>query len=239
MAKIKITESEFRKIIREEGEKIKKEMILRTHLEKIDSELAQLKEVHAGGNMAPGTDGVHAGQKKAVFDKKGTHLVEDQEDLDMDTEEMPSTDMGAEEMPSVDMGAEEMSSDDMSPDMGTISIDKVMAAIKNLGNQLDLTGSVEFDGGVDASEMGSEDMGSEMGSEEISADGDGEMELDVDVQNDTEDAGVEDMPASEEKEEEESVVDECADDMAQESNNPLNESISKETLRMKFLAGIK
>lgn len=175
MKKIQISESEFRKLIREEGEKIKKEIILRAQLEKIEQELSKLNEVHAGEEMSPGPDGVHSGQKKPVFTKKGSHLVEDETE-EMDSEEVPT------EVPVDDASPEDVSMETPSEEQSeTISKDEIMAALQDLGNKLDLTGTVEFTG--DGDEMGGE--------------GEDIIELDVDVEN-----GAEDAMGSEESSEE-------------------------------------
>lgn len=224
MEKIRISESQFRKMVREEGEKIKKEILLRAQLEKIDQELAKLSEVHAGGNMEPGKDGVHAGQKKPVFTKKGTHLVEDE------TEEM-----GSEEnsMDSVEETPEEES-------VETLSKSEIMDAIRDLGNKLDLTGTVEF--------TGDEESPEESGIEGA----DDNIELDVDVESDADDAEGSEI-ASETGEAEdvsgtEDELDECGDgtqmeekkgEVVAESVDPKKQKLNEERARMKFLAGLK
>lgn len=230
MEKIRISESQFRKMVREEGEKIKKEILLRAQLEKIDQELAKLSEVHAGGNMEPGKDGVHAGQKKPVFTKKGTHLVEDE------TEEM-----GSEENPmdSVEETPAEES-------VETLSKSEVMDAIQDLGNKLDLTGTVEF--------TGDEESPEESGIEGA----DDNIELDVDVEN-----GADDVEGSEMAPEDgeamdvsgtEDELEECGDgtqmeekkeevmektEVVAESIDPKKKKLNEERERMKFLAGLK
>lgn len=230
MEKIQISESQLRQMIREEGEKIKKEIILRATLQKIDQELSGLKEVHAGGNMAPGKEGVHAGQKKAVFTKKGTHLVEDE------TEEM-----GSEEVPT-EVPVEDVSMETPSEEQAeTISKDAIMAALQDLGNKLDLTGTVEFTG--DGDEMGGEDN----------------IDLDVDVENGAEDAigseeggeemGSEEMGSEEigsEEGGEEEPVDECGTkpmeenkpEMVAENTDPKKQKLMEERERMRKLAGL-
>lgn len=234
MEKIQISESQLRQLIREEGEKIKKEIVLRATLQKIDQELSTLKEVHAGGNMAPGKEGVHAGQKKAVFTKKGTHLVEDETE-EMDSEEVPT------EVPVDDASPEDVSMETPSEEQSeTISKDEIMAALQDLGNKLDLTGTVEFTG--DGDEMGGE--------------GEDNIELDVDVENGAEDAigseeGSEEMGSemgseigSEEGEEE--SVDECdtnpmeenKPEMVAESVDPKKQKLMEERERMRKLAGL-
>lgn len=80
---MKMTKSQLVQIIKEEAQKFKKEMSLKNELAKIEK---QLNEVHADGEMSSSkNDGVHAGQKKPVFQKKGTHLVEIQDEM-MDQE---------------------------------------------------------------------------------------------------------------------------------------------------------
>lgn len=79
---MKITKSELKKIIKEEAMRFKKKVQLEKELSQIQS---QLDEVHAGGEMSGSeNDGVHAGQRKPEFTKKGTHLVEDEMEDDMD-----------------------------------------------------------------------------------------------------------------------------------------------------------
>lgn len=232
MEKIQISESQLRQMIREEGEKIKKEIILRATLQKIDQELSGLKEVHAGGNMAPGKEGVHAGQKKAVFTKKGTHLVEDETE-EMGSEEVPT------EVPVDDSSPEDVSMETPSEEQAeTISKDAIMAALQDLGNKLDLTGTVEFTG--DGDEMGGEDN----------------IDLDVDVENRAEDAigseeGGEEMGSEEDLEEGEEGVDPktglplppkemggIKGGMVGENVDPKKQKLNEERERMKKLAGL-
>jgi hypothetical protein len=71
---MKITKSQLVQIIKEEAESFKKELKLKRELAEIEK---QLNEVHANGEMSSTEDdGVHAGQKKPVFKKKGSHLIE-------------------------------------------------------------------------------------------------------------------------------------------------------------------
>lgn len=223
MKKIQISESQFRKLVREEGEKIKKEIILRTKLSKIDQELARLNEVHAGGEMSPGPDGVHAGQKKPVFTKKGTHLVEDEEE-------------GMENMGSEEVGME-------SPEQEgeeTLSKAAVMDAIRDLGNRLDLIGNVEFTGDGDELEI---ETGEE-GEEEVP----GAEDLDVDVESGAEEANQEvpsiEVSSDENDGEEKEEVEECNTEMKQEvvqeaAKAPEKVKLTEEVSRMKFLAGLR
>lgn len=224
MKKIQISESQFRKLVREEGEKIKKEIILRTQLSKIDQELARLNEVHAGGEMSPGPDGVHAGQKKPVFTKKGTHLVEDEEE-------------GMENMGSEEVGME-------SPEQEgeeTLSKAAVMDAIRDLGNRLDLIGNVEFTGDGDELEI---ETGEETPGEEVP----GAEGLDVDVESGAEEASQEvpsievssDENGGEEKEEVEEYNTEMKQEVVQEAvKAPEKVKLTEEVSRMKFLAGLR
>lgn len=242
MEKISISESQFRKMVREEGEKIKKEIILRAQLDKIDQELAKLNEVHAGGNMEPGKDGVHAGQKKPVFTKKGTHLVEDDNE-EMDNQEMDGEEMGGEETP-MDTVVDMPSASEES--IETLSKDDIMNAIQDLGNKLDLQGTIEFVGNSEGMEDAEMEVGEENGAEDS-------IELDVDIEDGAEDAV--DSEMSPEGEEEmsdtgaEEELDECGDDtqmeekketgMVSENTDPKKQKLNEERERMKFLAGIK
>lgn len=233
MKKIQISESQFRKLVREEGEKIKKEIILRTKLSKIDQELAKLNEVHAGGEMSSGPDGVHAGQKKPVFTKKGTHLIEDEEE---GMENMGSEEIGAEDMGSEEVGME-------SPEQEgeeTLSKAAVMDAIRDLGNRLDLIGNVEFTGDGDELEI---ETGEETPGEEVAGG------LDVDVESGAEEASQE-VPSIEVSsdetggEEEKEEVEECNTEMKQEvvqeaAKAPEKVKLTEEVSRMKFLAGLR
>lgn len=233
MKKIQISESQFRKLVREEGEKIKKEIILRTKLSKIDQELARLNEVHAGGEMSPGPDGVHAGQKKPVFTKKGTHLVEDEEE--------GMENMGSEEIGTEDMGSEEVGME--SPEQEgeeTLSKAAVMDAIRDLGNRLDLIGNVEFTGDGDELEI---ETGEE-GEEEVP----GAEDLDVDVESGAEEASQEvpsiEVSSDENGGEEKEEVEECNTEMKQEvvqeaAKAPEKVKLTEEVSRMKFLAGLR
>ena len=68
---MKITKAQILQIIKEEVQKVKKEVILKRELAAIENELQSLDEmVRTGGQMAPGTDGVHAGQKTPEYDGK-------------------------------------------------------------------------------------------------------------------------------------------------------------------------
>ena len=78
MEPTKIKKSEIVSIIKEEVENFKKVSALKEQLAKINK---QLSEVYADGAMdAEKNDGVHAGQHKPVFQKKGSALIEDKED---------------------------------------------------------------------------------------------------------------------------------------------------------------
>ena len=74
---MKIKLSELKQIIKEEVDKFKKKVELQKQLSEIEK---QLEEVYAGEPMnAEKQDGVHAGQRKAEFKKKGTSLIEDKD----------------------------------------------------------------------------------------------------------------------------------------------------------------
>lgn len=220
---MKISKSQFLQILKEEAHKIKQELRLKKELAAIEKELNELNEVHAGGGMAPGEGGVHAGQKKAVFTKKGTHLVEKEAD-DME--------MGAGEGP--EMGSEAPVETDEVPAMGgegediTISKEAIKNALLALGQQLDLTGEINFDITDDLE-------GDEMGDGAMSVD----VETGVEDAQGAEETGEEasmEAPAAEETGEEQ--IDECGEDVPMENNVQMEQQLNEERLRWKVLAGI-
>lgn len=242
MKKIQISESEFRKLIREEGEKIKKEIILRAQLEKIEQELSKLNEVHAGEEMSPGPDGVHSGQKKPVFTKKGSHLVED---------EMENSDSESEDMDMPETSEEEMSE--------TLSKEDVMDAIRDLGNKLDLNGSLEFSGNEEENDSDEEIEIDLDDSDDSVGDGGDSIDLDVDVEKDSEEMGSEmgseeggeEMGSEEDLEEGEEGVDPktglplppkemggIKGGMVGENVDPKKQKLMEERERMRKLAGL-
>jgi hypothetical protein len=166
---MKITKSQLKQIIAEEAAKFKKAIALKNELAKIDK---QLSEVKAGGVMA--TDGVHAGQRKAEFTKKGTHLIEDEE-LDFDDTDNSSDDM--------------------------ISKSEVEAAIKELEANL-LGGDDDMDMSdmeIEDSEKEEEDMEIEFGDEDVEdEDMKGETEEEEETENETEEAEEEETEEEEE-----------------------------------------
>lgn len=255
MNKIQISESQFRKLVREEGEKIKKEIILKTMLSKIDKELNELNEVHAGGNMAPGNDGVHAGQKKAVFTKKRTHLVEDQDDseeMGADTAPEMSPEIGGEDMGSEDVGTDMSTEVPMSePEGDTLDKASVMAALQDLGKKLSLDGIIDFsadDEGTGTMELGAEDGGEgTMDVQDGTDDAEG-ADLDVDIEADADDAeGTEDSGEEVDETKECAPMEEKVENtdelrtVASLTENQENNKVklNEEVNRWKFLAGIK
>lgn len=78
-----ITPAELDKLINEEAEKFRKVLLLKKEHDEIKKELAVLNEVKAGDVMD--TEGVHAGQKEAVFATKDGNpnlKMEDEEIID-------------------------------------------------------------------------------------------------------------------------------------------------------------
>lgn len=260
--KIQITEAKLRKVIREEGEKVKKEFILRYQLQKIEEELTALNEVHAGGQMAPGADGVHAGQRKAEFTKKGTHLIEKEEEEEVEPAMEPEMggemddEMGSsEEAPEMGMDTTEIPAGEEDNGSEMISKEEVKSALQSVGNSLDLTGSIEFVG------LNGEENGEEL---TIDMDGDsegGEMgDSDINVDDVEIETGVEDAPGAESGDDE---IEECGDGVMEkktapvqktaapvqettkkakpvlaENAAPANKKLNEERERMKYLAGL-
>lgn len=237
MGSIKMTKAELNNLINEEAQKVKKEFLLKKQLNEIEKELKILKEVHAGADMNPGAEGVHAGQKTPVFTKKGSHLVED------DVEDMATADVAPE-------GNEGMVADeDVAIEKG-----KLLDAIKELGKQLNLTGVIDFDaveeipGEEGEIEIDSAGLGGEEGPESVEPEN-----TDVEVVTGADDAvDGEESEGSEEEAAEEAGLDECGD-MAEVGNetpieketimeSPENtrkkERLAEEVNRWKFLAGM-
>ena len=183
---MKISKSELVKIIQEEAQKVKKEFLLRRELKSIDDELQSLNEmVRPGGEMDPGTGGVHDGQKKPVYDGKPGFpnlKMETDDETDDITAGIEDASAGDDvvvspgaggEMSAVDAGASaEGPVGDMGMESDTINKDEVLNAIKDLGARLNLTGVVDFDAtpegtgdgdlGVDI-ETGAEDTADDLG----------------------------------------------------------------------------
>ena len=83
---MKITKSQLVQIIKEEAENFKKELKLKKELAEIER---QLNEVHANGEMSSTkNDGVHAGQKEPIFKKNGSHLIEVEDEEQVDKESL-------------------------------------------------------------------------------------------------------------------------------------------------------
>lgn len=249
---MKISKSQIVQIIKEEAQRLKKEIILKREIASIEKELQELNEVHTGGAMDPGTGGVHAGQKKAVFTKKGSHLVEKDDDMEMQTVSGGGDDESSSdsEVPmSMDTdGGDEMSSS--GPEMGdgemgdgmgedvAVTADQIKDAILSLGQQLNLSGVIDFDAAADG-------------------EGDNQM-LDVDIETDADDVASDDASddagmsvASDETSsaeetpapsDDEDNIEECGDDMAMEKKQQMEAKkfkLNEEKKRWATLAGIK
>ncbi len=238
---MKISKSQVLQIIKEEAQKVKKEIILKRELAAIDQQLASLNEVEAGGNMPPGTDGVHAGQKKPVFQSKpgfpDLKMEDEEDDTIMGSEEggeEMSPVAGAEDMaPAMEpeMGGEEMSGE-LGGEESVISREELLAAIKELGMKLNLSGVVDFDAAPEGElevdiETGADDAaGAEMEAEpelEIGSEAPSEEPVDMDSEEPTEDST------------EEEPTEDSPEDNVDEQAQKLNEEKS----RWAILSGIK
>ncbi len=262
---MKIQKSQVIQIIKEEAQKIKQEMLLKKMLNEINKELNELNEVHAGGEMAPGADGVHAGQKKAVFTKKGSHLVEDQEDEmtggdEESFEEVPSDEMGGEDEMGPEIGGEEIEMDidgeEMGPEIGgdemgtgeSLSMDSIKAALEKLGAELGLSGQIDFDAAM--GEEGIEGMGDEemevdieTGAEDAVGGEESGLEISSDEISDEEETSGEmgdeapaEEPSAEEAPADEEQIDECGDEETMMAEKA--HKLNEEQIRWKKLAGI-
>lgn len=195
---MKITKSQLKAIIKEEALKFKRAIELKKEIAEID---AQLNEVKAGEVMQPGTGGVHAGQKKAVFASKGNPNLKmedgiegDEDSIDADVADLDTdvATMDADVSSDANIGGGEM-----------MSKDEVRSAIHALEDRLGLHG------GPAKPEVGAVD--SEIGAE-VPGEDDEETEFEFDTNSDEEVGGEEkseeipsnvETPAEGEKEEEE------------------------------------
>ncbi len=249
---INLPESQIRQLVREEAMKAANKIILKHKISAIEKEIEKLSEVHAGGNMNPGADGVHAGQKKAVFTKKGTHLVEKEEEEETAPEdmEMGQVDAPSEEMPTevpAEMGmetsAEESPEMGMSPEMGgdSISKEEIKSALMGLGQQLNLDGVINFTPPAD--EMGdgmagSDEMGVDVTTGAEDAEGSEDPTASVEVPSDEPETDIPSGDGDESADDEN--IDECGNPKTEmnESKKP-NNKLNEELNRLKFLAGIR
>lgn len=167
--KIITTKAELAKTLEEEAYKTIKTHRLKQELAELDR---QINEVRAGGPMAPGKDGVHAGQLKPVFTKKGTHLTET--DDTEETGEMGDTEGMATE-PEADtfnadamMGSAETEDAVASEENAEVPVDKatIVAAIQSLASMI----------GVDLSSVEGMQMGDDENTPEVEA-GDSVMDV--------------------------------------------------------------
>ena len=150
--KIIITKKELNGLIMEEAKKFKKALSLKKELASINK---QINEVHPGGEMAPGANGVHAGQKKPVFASKGNPNLKMEDGVE--------DELGGEE------GALEMSEiERICMDLGK-AIDAKIAAVGG-GEVAGAEGdeNLEFDAndlGDEADSEGEEEVGAEVPAE--------------------------------------------------------------------------
>ncbi len=227
---MKVLKSEARQIIKEEVAIFRKEQLLKKELASIEK---QLNEVKAGGEMDPNqSGGVHAGQRKPVFTKKGTHLVEDQEEETLD----------------IDLGGD--FEDEMSTDVTDIAdeanpSEEIMNAFKMLAKACGLTGVISLDDETEGSEMDAEITDDVIGADDSSSEEEIEViepeDTEIEVSSDeTSDESSEDE-SEEETEEvtmEEAPKAEATEEVKEESAQVMTESFNAERNRMIQLAGI-
>jgi hypothetical protein len=75
----KFTLEDITNLVNEELEKYSEKQALIAEREQLETELETLNEVSAGGEMADDKD-YHQGQLKPEFEKKGSHIVEEEEE---------------------------------------------------------------------------------------------------------------------------------------------------------------
>lgn len=227
----KIKVADIDRMINEEIAKIRKIDQIKARLAAVNEELAKLDEVEVGGT-ASGEEWYEKGTPVAKFEKKGTHLKEE----DPMTDEFPSDDT-VELDGDMDADLEGGLDAEMAPE----TFEAKMAAI---GRELDM----KLDGAVGA---GMDDM-------EVTDDVTDEPAIELGDDAETEDAPAEDAAAEdapeEEKEEDEIEIDEVAVDEAGEQHSvrgtalvnegvdrlgkKANPLLSKELSRMARLSGI-
>lgn len=249
---MKISKSQIVQIIKEEAQRLKKEIILKREIAAIEKELQELNEVHAGGAMDPGTGGVHAGQKKAVFTKKGSHLVEKEDDDDMEMQAVPGGDDESSsdaEVPmtmdtdvdDMDASGSEMGDGEIGDGMGedvAVTTDQIKDAILSLGQQLNLSGVIDFDTVADGEgDNQMLDVDIETGADDVAPDGASD-DAGMSVASD-ETSISDETPASSDDEDN---IEECGDDMAMEKQQQMEAKtikLNEEKKRWATLAGIK
>jgi hypothetical protein len=158
--KIKITKSKLKEIVKEEAIKFKRVLELKKELDEIEQ---QLNEVKAGAPIEKGGDGVHAGQRKAVFATKNGNPDLKMEDgiEDIDADETIPVEDGEEgiEATNDDLATSELGGD-------TISKADVASAIEDLEIKLGLHAGAGDGEGEEGEEEFEFDASEELPSEE-------------------------------------------------------------------------
>jgi Skp family chaperone for outer membrane proteins len=144
MTKIKISKEEIRQMIKEEYQKKRTEIKLKNRLQQINEEIQKImseeetiEEVEAGGTekvRSTGWTGENNGDEKwsAKFQKKGSHLTEEEEEGDNEMSDKMSDKMSDEDEMSDEIEIEEIPSgdEDMENDINAI-LEKLANAIED------------------------------------------------------------------------------------------------------------
>ena len=172
--KYKITEQRVTQIIKEEWSKKMKEIQLKKKLSLVNEELTRLQEddleeVTAGGETSTTSpDGLSKDAKKWApqFEKKGSHLLEDEEI----TDEMPVGDEITDEMPGNDMEtdiAADMEGPADNDALEDLDLDQLMGMV---ADKIQATIETEVGAAVGGEAPGEEISGDDMPGEEIPGD---------------------------------------------------------------------
>ena len=170
MAKIQISKEEIKQMIKEEYSKKITEIKLKNRLHQINEEIStlaeedELDEVKVGGKKTVvGADGISKGTGyEPVFEKKGSHLVEDDE-LEIDATDVDvDTDTGNEE------DTLEINTDDDESLEGDLGIEALLAKLADaIEDKIETTVDAKLEGGDEGvEEVPSEEMTNELPGEE-------------------------------------------------------------------------
>ena len=172
MAKFQISKEEIKQMIKEEYSKKITEIKLKNRLHQINEEIStlteedELDEVKVGGKKTVvGADGISKGTGyEPVFEKKGSHLVEDDE-LEIDATGVDTdvdTDAGNEE------DTLEINTDDDESLEGDLDIEALLAKLADaIEDKIETTVNEKLEGGEEgAEEIPSEEMTDELPGEE-------------------------------------------------------------------------
>ena len=112
----KFTLEDITKLVNEELEKFTTKQALISEKAELEAELKALNEVHAGGEIESDKE-YHEGQKEAEFETKGTHIVEEEMEEELEEMENDFDNSMMEEEGAEDSEFDEVQFEDPIPDM--------------------------------------------------------------------------------------------------------------------------